>query len=133
VAGGPAEKAGIVEGDRIASINGMDVRVAREDAGDPEAAAGRVNRLERELARLKAGDTVDLMVVTGGHARAVKVTTVRIADLPAAGRAFQFGPGAIRIERRGLTADVFPRAMQELRLRLRDLPIRLRTGTIVRI
>ena len=79
--GGPAEKAGIVEGDRIASVNGVDLRVPKEDAGDWSAAGARIARLQREVAKLKPGQTVDLSVVEGGHARAVKVTLGRAADL----------------------------------------------------
>ena len=37
----PAALAGIEEGDRIAAINGVDVRVAREDAGDWQASSAR--------------------------------------------------------------------------------------------
>jgi S1-C subfamily serine protease len=135
VAGGPADKAGIVEGDRIASINGVDVRVAREDAGDPGVAAARIDRLQRELGRLKPGDTADLVVVTAGRSRPVKVSTAPLADIPGAERGFkfEFGPGTIRMERRGVTEGDFPRALDDLRLRLRDLPLRLRPLTIVRI
>lgn len=135
VAGGPAERAGIIEGDRIASINGVDVRVAREDAGDPEAAAARIDRLQRELDRLKAGDAADVVVVTAGRARTVKVTTVPAADVPGVGGGFgfRFGPGTVRMDRRGFPAGELPEAMEVLRDRLRELPVRLRIGTIVRI
>ncbi len=85
VAGGPAEKAGVIEGDRIAGINGVNVRVAREDAGDPVAASARVDRMQRELAKVEAGGAVDIAVVSGGRARNVKVTTVAARDLPGYG------------------------------------------------
>ncbi len=52
---GPAEKAGVIEGDRIASINGVDLRVPREDAEDWQAASVRARRLTRELEKVKAG------------------------------------------------------------------------------
>ena len=54
VAGGPAEKAGLVEGDRIASINGVDVREPRGDVGDCNVASSRIEGLvlsQRRLAR----------------------------------------------------------------------------------
>jgi S1-C subfamily serine protease len=82
VEGGPAEKAGIVEGDRIASINGVDLRVAREDAGDRTVSSSRVDRMEREIRKLTAGQSADLVVVSGGRSRSVKVTAVKAADLP---------------------------------------------------
>jgi S1-C subfamily serine protease len=78
---GPADKAGIVEGDRIASINGVDLRVPREDVGDRSVAEGRVARLQREVRKLKPGQPVDLSVVDGGHARSVKVVLGRARDL----------------------------------------------------
>ncbi len=74
-ADGPAEKAGVVEGDRIARVNGVDVRVPREDAGDATMAQARVERLQREIAKLAPGDVVTLTVVTGGRSREVRVTT----------------------------------------------------------
>lgn len=79
---GPAEKAGIIEGDRIASINGVDVRVSRDDAGDRFVSSAKAIRFSRELRKLKAGDGVELRVLSSnGQPRAVKVTTVRAADL----------------------------------------------------
>lgn len=78
---GPADKAGIVEGDRIASINGVDLRVPREDVGDGSVAQARVARLQREVRKLKPGQTVELSVVEGGHARTVKVVLGRARDL----------------------------------------------------
>lgn len=93
VAGGPAEKAGVVEGDRVASINGVDLRVAREDAGDPNAASARVDRMQREVDKLKAGDAAELRVVAGGRSRTVRVTTAKAADVPGMGGTFSFGPG----------------------------------------
>ena len=79
---GPAEKAGIVEGDRIAAINGVSLRVAREDAEDGAVAAARAERLSREVAKLEAGDTAELTVVSGGRARTVRVTTSKASSLP---------------------------------------------------
>ena len=92
---GPAEKAGIVEGDRIASINGVDLRVAREDAGDPWASGVKMNRFQRELRKVKAGDAVELRVVTAGQARSVRVTAAKAKDVykrrADGGMRFQFG------------------------------------------
>ena len=54
--GGPAAKAGIEEGSRIASINGVDVR-GRRDADDDDyiVRTTNVSRLEREIAQAQAG------------------------------------------------------------------------------
>lgn len=79
--GGPADKAGIGEGDRLASINGVDLRVPRDDAGDVSVANARFQRLQRELRKVKAGQAVDLVVVSGGKSRSVKATTVKSDEL----------------------------------------------------
>jgi len=79
---GPAEKAGIYEGDRIAAINGVSLRVAREDAEDHAVGASRAERLSREMAKLKAGDAAELVVISAGRSRTVRVTSVKASDLP---------------------------------------------------
>jgi serine protease Do len=100
--GGPADKAGINEGDRIASVNGIDLRVPKEDVGDASVASARVSRLQREIAKLKPGQTVDLSIVEGGHARTVKVTLGRAKDLDH-GNGFSYsisdGPGYFSMPR----------------------------------
>jgi S1-C subfamily serine protease len=94
-ADGPAEKAGIVEGDRLASINGMDLRVPREEAGDTELSRARTRRLNQEIAKLAPGDAVTLTVVSGGRQREVKLNAVKASDLSDAdGMGFFFGDGA---------------------------------------
>lgn len=79
---GPAAKAGLEEGNRIAAINGVDLRVSREDAGDEFIGAARSRRLQRELEKVKAGDEVTLRVYGGGRTRDVRVKTVKMSDLP---------------------------------------------------
>ena len=98
---GPAEKAGIEEGDRVASINGVDLRVSKEDAGDASASGSRIRRLNREMDKVKAGDVVELRVYRDGQTRTVKVTSVKAGDLPGDGNAFFFGdaPGAMTLPR----------------------------------
>jgi S1-C subfamily serine protease len=78
---GPAEKAGIVEGDRISAINGVSLKLSKDDLEDSWVAGARLNRLSREVAKAKPGDVVELTVVSGGRARAVKVTTVKATSL----------------------------------------------------
>ena len=90
---GPAEKAGVSEGDRIASINGVDLKVPREDIGDGRVSGARVQRLQREVHKLKVGQTADLVVVSGGRSRSVKVTAVKAKDLPHSGNSFPFRIG----------------------------------------
>jgi S1-C subfamily serine protease len=78
---GPAAKAGLEEGARIASINGVDLRVAREDLGDDLLSSVKLNRLNRELEKVKAGDTVDLRVYQNGQMKNLKVPTVAMGSL----------------------------------------------------
>ena len=92
---GPAEKAGVVEGDRVQAVNGVDLRVARDDAGDDFVANARLNRFRRALRDLKPGDRVELRVYSGGQTRTVQVTAARARDLYKDGdrRTFFFGEG----------------------------------------
>jgi serine protease Do len=78
----PAATAGLEEGNRIAAINGVDLRVAREDAGDNFMANARAQRLMREVAKLKPGNDVTLRVYSDGRFRDVKMKVARAGDLP---------------------------------------------------
>jgi S1-C subfamily serine protease len=81
--GGPAAKAGIEEGSRIASVNGVDLRgKTSRDEEDYLMRTVNVNRLEREIARVKPGDDVDLRIYYNGQYRNVKVKAGRLSDLP---------------------------------------------------
>lgn len=79
---GPAAKAGIEEGNRIAAINGVDLRVSRDDAGDEFISGARVRRLQRELEKAKVGDQVTLRIYGGGRTREVSVKSVAMSSLP---------------------------------------------------
>ncbi|HEX9562681.1 MAG TPA: PDZ domain-containing protein [Gemmatimonadaceae bacterium] len=114
---GPAGKAGIEEGDRIAAINGVDLRVAREDAGDRQASRARINRLNREMEKVKAGDAVELRVYANGQARTVRVEAAKASEVPDGEAAFYFDDftGALQ---RLKSMGVYPGA-STLRLRPR--------------
>ena len=87
---GPAEKAGIYEGDRIAAINGVDVRVRSEDAGDSEIAGTRIQRFRREIAKAKPGDAVELRVWSDGGYKNMKVTLGKGSDYRQTRRGMSF-------------------------------------------
>jgi C-terminal processing protease CtpA/Prc len=74
--GSPAEKAGIEEGNRIASVNGVSLKLAPADVGDDDMAGVMTRRLTREIDKLKPGDEVDLHVYADGQSKSVKVKTV---------------------------------------------------------
>jgi len=86
-AGSPAEKAGIEEGNRIASVNGLNLRLSAADIGDDQMAGIMSRRLSRELDKLHPGDDVDLRVYAGSQWKTLKVKTVPPEDLYATSRA----------------------------------------------
>lgn len=79
--GSPAEKAGIEEGNRIASINGVSLRLAAADVGDEDMANIMTRRLSRELEKIKPGDDVDLRVYANGQTKSLKIKTIAAEDL----------------------------------------------------
>jgi predicted metalloprotease with PDZ domain len=79
--GGPAEKAGLEEGNRIASINGVNLKLDPRDVGEWDISSMMTRRFTREMARLKAGDEIDLRVYSGGQFKNVKIKTVMYEDL----------------------------------------------------
>jgi serine protease Do len=94
---GPAEKAGIVEGERIAAVNGVDVRVPREDTDDMQAASARVDRFVREVQKVEPGKTLTLRVYGSGRYRDVTVTAAAATDLPNEGVSIRMGDGEFRV------------------------------------
>lgn len=80
--GGPAEKAGVEEGNRIASINGVDIRADRHDEETASFGNSMLRRLQREIEKLHPGDEATLRVYSGGRVRDVKVKVARAGDLP---------------------------------------------------
>jgi len=78
---GPAETAGIIEGDRIASINGVDLRTAAGDVDDSYVNGLAAHRLGREVQKLAPGARVNLRVYSGGRFRDVQVTAGKASDL----------------------------------------------------
>src|SRR5687767_8603106 len=89
--GGPAEKAGLEEGNRIAAINGVNLRLAAADAGDWDISSVMSRRFTREMGKVKAGSDVDLRIyVGGGQFRNVKVKTVAYDSLYRAARRTRF-------------------------------------------
>jgi hypothetical protein len=90
---GPAARAGLEEGNRIAAIEGVDLRVGHEDAGDDFVGNTKVRRLQREIARLHPGDDVELRVYANGRFRSVQLKAARASDLPRRRGVFIVGDG----------------------------------------
>jgi len=124
---GPAETAGIIEGDRIASINGVDLRSAAADVEDEYTNGVPAHRLSREVQKLTPGTRVTLRVYSAGRFRDVVVTTGRASEVLRQAGGFKFkrvipgkglelrGPGGV-MEFRG------PGRTLELLERIRSLP-----------
>jgi S1-C subfamily serine protease len=88
---GPAARAGIEEGNRIAAIDEIDLRTTRGEAGDEFVGNSKVRRLQREVARLHPGDNVDLRVYANGDFRTMRLRVARAADLPRRRNTFIIG------------------------------------------
>jgi C-terminal processing protease CtpA/Prc len=93
----PASRAGIEEGNRIAAIGGVNLRVSHEDAGDRYLSNTKAQRLQREIAALKPGENVTLKVYSNGQFRDVTLKVARAGDLPKGfgGMMFMNGDGFI--------------------------------------
>lgn len=87
---GPAEAAGIIEGDRIAAINGVDLRTQAGDTEDSYANGLAAHRLGREVQKLTPGARVSLRVYSGGRFRDVQVTAGKASDVMRLSNRFEF-------------------------------------------
>ena len=89
----PAARAGLEEGNRIAAINGVNLRVAHEDADDPSIGRTKAQRLMREVSQLKPGENVTMRVYANGQYRDVTMKVARAGDLPRSRGMTYFGGG----------------------------------------
>src|SRR4051812_38622183 len=98
---GPAESAGIIEGDRIAAINGVDVRTSSADVEDSYTNGLSAHRLTREVQKLAPGARVTLRVYSGGRYRDVQVVAGKASDILGFRGTFQMrmpGPDGMNFE-----------------------------------
>ena len=87
---GPAENAGIIEGDRIAAINGVDLRTTAADVDDSYTNGVAAHRLSREVQKLTPGSRVTLRVYSAGRFRDVQVTAAKASEIMRAGGRFSY-------------------------------------------
>ena len=73
----PADRAGLREGERIAEINGLSLRVSPEDVGRSESEAVVQRRFARTLRDAQPGDAITLRVFAGSRGRTVTIQTSR--------------------------------------------------------
>ena len=141
---GPAETAGIIEGDRIAAINGVDLRTAAGDVDDSYTNGLAAHRLTREVQKLTPGSRVTLRVYSGGRFRDVQVTAGKASDVRRLGGRFSFrvpgpdglmefdGPGGVMMLRPEL--PILRKQIEPLMLdHLRDLPKKIQIRRPTRI
>src|SRR6185503_16230414 len=74
-------KAGIEEGDRLVSVNSVNLRLSAADAGESDMDGVANRRLIRELEKQKPGDEVELRVYRDGNTRTIRVKTVTADEL----------------------------------------------------
>lgn len=144
----PAETAGIIEGDRIAAINGVDLRTSAADTEDSYTNGLASHRLTREVQKLTPGARVTLRVYSGGRFRDVQVTAGKASDVLRPGNGFGFwgpGMGMMRFDGPGMMFGPDVKMMRErmpmirkqveplLRERLKDLPDKMRFRSAPRI
>lgn len=77
---GPADRAGIADGNRLASINGVSLRLSPDVIGDQGAEDALLRSLARELRNTQPGDELSLRVYSAGRFRNVTL------EMPAAPR-----------------------------------------------
>jgi PDZ domain-containing protein len=120
---GPAETAGIVEGDRIASINGVDLRTQAGDTDDSYANGLAAHRLGREVQKLTPGSRVNLRIYSGGRFRDVQVTAGKASEVMRLGNRFNsMMPGMDgMMEFNGPDGMMFGPDMRMMRQRLEPL------------
>ena len=87
---GPAESAGIIEGDRIAAINGVDLRTPAADVEDDYTNGLAAHRLSREVQKLSPGARVTLRIYSAGRFRDVQVTAGKASEVRRLGGRFNF-------------------------------------------
>jgi len=103
---GPADKAGLIEGERIAAVNGVDLRIPKEDFEDMSATSARVNRFTREVQKVAPGGTVNLRVYANGRYREVAVKAVKRSELPSSGMSISIGDGGVHFFNRGMVTPM---------------------------
>jgi HAMP domain-containing protein len=120
---GPAETAGIIEGDRIASINGVDLRTAAGDTEDSYANGLAAHRLSREVQKLTPGARANLRVYSGGRFRDVQVTAGKASEVMGRNARFNFMTPEMNgmMEFDGPEGMMFAPDMQMMRERLEPL------------
>jgi S1-C subfamily serine protease len=73
--GGPAEQAGINQGNRLGEINGVSLRLDAADVGQPGASDLVFRRLTRAMRTVRPGGEVRVRAYSGGRYRTVAIQT----------------------------------------------------------
>jgi len=79
--GGPAEAAGIREGDRIVAIDSFDLGVASNSLGDASLKEMQTFSLRKKMERIKPGTVAHLRIYSGGQFRTLAVKAKTWSDV----------------------------------------------------
>jgi S1-C subfamily serine protease len=96
VSGSAAEKAGLLEGDRLVSINGVSLALSPADVDTPEMRGLMGRRLQREMRKVKPGDAVHLRVYADGRTKSVDVKADSASAMYGRSGRFFFDDGELR-------------------------------------
>lgn len=121
IAGGPADRAGIEEGSRLAAIDGTSLRTDPEDVGMQDAQDAVRRRLARALRGVQQGDDVELRVYAGGRSRLVVVHTAEAPPVVRRRSAGAVSGGAPGADAGTATLDGVIAEMARLQSELRQL------------
>lgn len=104
---GPAERAGIDEGNRLAEIDGVSLRTDASDVGRSGPGDAAVRRLTRTLGGLRDADQATLRVYGAGRYRMV---TVQLSGQPAVNVAAATSPTPAPMPNVSAAGELAPRA-----------------------
>jgi len=121
--GGAGETAGLMEGDRIVSVDEADLRVHAADAGSPEGVAASMSRLRRALDASRDSQSVRLEVLSEGRRRTLSVTPSREM------RWQGFSISSARLQ--GMAADIRASVGRNIALRGDDRRELARAGDVI--
>ncbi|HUL02958.1 MAG TPA: hypothetical protein VLV16_07000 [Gemmatimonadales bacterium] len=131
---GPADRASIGAGSRLAEVNGANLRIDPADIGRRQAQDGALSRLAKELNALQPGDSATLRVFASGRARTVTIRTAKAPEVrqPAPAPTPVPAPAAAAASLKGVADGIAELRTQLVRL-IQDETVAARRDTLMRL